>query len=188
MQRQAFIRPQQVGGFMYEQEKSPLYFDELLSSAMNDAGLGCTALEELLAEKGIKVQFQAISAYARGVLLPSYERAKNILDALDVPMEEDELIELLRRSREKIKEEKNYFKEEETEIRKTITIRIKAKNIAPEIPAYQGMRILEDRIRDLFGDENKLSDYVKMLITKDLREFILEKKDIEKEEEEENGN
>ena len=42
------------------------------------------------------------------------------------------------------------------------------------------MRLLEDRIRDLFGDENKLSDYVKMLIMKDLREFVLEKKDIEK--------
>lgn len=185
--RKALFGSQKVGDFMHEQNKSLLYFDELLSSAMNDAGLGCTALEELLAEKGIKVQFQAISSYARGVLLPSYERAKLLLNALEVPIEEEELIELLKRSREKIKKEESYFKEEETEIRKTITIRIKTKNISPEIPAYQGMRLLEDRIRDLFGEENKFSDYVKMLIMKDLREFVLEKKDIETEEEEKNG-
>ena len=51
------------------------------------------------------------------------------------------------------------------------------------------MRILEERIEDMFGDANKLSDYVKHLITKDLREFVLEKKDIEEEEERvKNGN
>lgn len=190
--RKTLFGSQKVGDFMREQDKSLLYFDELLSSAMNDAGLGCMSFEELLKEKGVIISFKTISAYMRGIRLPYYERAKIMLNALEVPMEEEELIELLKRSRERIKKEKSYFKEEETEIRKTITIRIKTKNISPEIPAYQGMRLLEDRIRDLFGDENKLSDYVKMLIMKDLREFILEKKDIEKdietEEEEENGN
>lgn len=166
------------GDLLVIQDKDSLYFDEILSLAMTDAGLGCMSFEEILKEKGIEVSFKTISAYMRGARVPSYERAKALLDILGVPIKEEELIELLERSREKVKQQKKYFTEEETEIRRTITIRIKPKNISPELSAYQGMRVLEDRIRDLFGDENKFSDYVKMLIVKDLREFILEKKDI----------
>lgn len=174
---------------MVIQDKDTLFFDEILSIAMSDMGLGCMSFEELLGEKGIKISYKTISAYMRGMRLPSYERAKVILETLEIDMQEGELIDLLNRSRERIKQQKSYFREEETEIRRTITIRIKPKNISPELSAYQGMRILEERIEDMFGDANKLSDYVKHLITKDLKEFVLEKKDIEEEEEEvKNGN
>lgn len=164
---------------MENNSKVDMYFDDILSLAMEDAGIGCMALEDLLKEKGDKIQFQAISAYARGTLVPRYERAKKLLDVLDVPMDEKELMDVLARTRERQKQQKQYFKEEETEIRKTITIRIKPKNISPGLTVYQGVRILEERIEDLFGSENKFSDYVKMLIMKDLREFILNKEDVE---------
>lgn len=169
---------------MVFEEQEKLYFHDILSIAMEDAGIGCSALEELMMEKGIHIQFQAISAYARGVQVPSYGRAKALLTELGVQIGENELLDLLQRSGDRIKEQKRYFREDETEIRKNVTIRIKPKNIFPELTAYQGMRILEERIRFLIGDESKFSDYVKMLIKKDLREFILEQNDIQMEEEE----
>lgn len=160
-----------------------MFFDEVLTIAMNDMGIGCVNLEEILEEKNSKISYKTISAYMRGMRLPSYERAKILFAHLQIEIQEDELIDLLNRSRERIKNQKNYFKEEATEIRRTITIRIKPKNISPGLSAYQGMRVLEERIKDMFGDETKLSDYVKHLITKDLKEFVLEKNDIIDEEE-----
>lgn len=163
---------------MQVQDITTLYFDELLALAMSDAGFKCMTFEEYLKEQGIKISFKTLSAYRRGINVPSYERAKTLLDILGVHLTEQEIIDILARTRERIKSEKKYYQSDDTEIRKTITIRIKPKNIAEGISSYQGVRMLEERIEDLFGDENRFSDYVKMLILKDLREFVLEKKDI----------
>lgn len=173
---------------MIIQDKDSAFFDEILSAAMNDIGLGCVGLEEILKDRGISISFKSISAYMKGIRVPQYERAKLILEILDVEIKEKDLIELLERTREKIKMQNNYIKQDEKEIRKTITIRLKTKNISPELSAGEGLRILEERIKGMFGDESKFSDYVKHLIIKDLREFILETNDIITEEDNSYGN
>lgn len=166
---------------MFIEDNDTLFFGDILSLALKEKNLVFRDFSSERGYKNVKLSHSTISQYISGFNTPSYELAREILIALDIQIAEEDLIKVLKRSRKRAKQRKKYYTEEATDIRKTITVRIKPENISPELSVYQGARIIEERIKYLFGNEKKFSEYVKMLVIKDIKEFILEKEEVKNE-------
>lgn len=155
-------------------------FMNVLSGTMDDAGVGVKKLEDILVDKGVyNINFRSISDYKNGVHTPSYSKAKALLDALDYKVTEDELLSMLEQNKKDIKENNDYLYSDNVELRRTI--RIKLKRLLPGVEPEVAERYLKDRIQSIYGDETRLSIYIQNLISKDLKQYILEEDDIENE-------
>lgn len=155
-------------------------FGELIWTTMQGINVGCVKLSNSPEVKKLGIKFQAVSAYARDTQVPSYERARAILNELGIEMSEEELLDLLAYSRTRLKERNEFFYGENKEIRKKITLRIKPETIAHGLSAYEAERMLNQRVAMLAGDESKFSEYIKTLIIKDMGEYILSSEDIDR--------
>jgi len=155
-------------------------FSRLLNRLMEENGIGCKRLEELLQDEGITdISYKRISEYSNAQHTPSFEKARAILSVLGCPISDEELLALLRVNREIIREGStisgtyNINKELHT------SIRIKLRRLIPQQSPEENERFLRDRIYELFGREKGLSDYIQWLIMKDLNECIISKEEIE---------
>ena len=99
-----------------------------------------------------------------------------MLNILEYDISEEELLEALRENRENIKEQEEYLNSESKEIRRTI--RIKLKRLIPGVEPEEAERFLTERIEELFGEGNQISNYIQSLISKDLRQYVIDKEDV----------
>lgn len=153
---------------------------DVLSGTMEDAGIGVKKLEDILADRGIyNINFRSISDYKNGIHTPSYDKAKALLDALDYKVTEDELLEMLKQNKKEIKDNNEYVHSDNAELRRTV--RIKLKRLLPGADPEVAERYLLERIQSICGDKKRLSAYIQNLISKDLKQYILEEDDIKNE-------
>lgn len=153
---------------------------DVLSGTMEDAGIGVKKLEDILIDKGIyDINFRSISDYKNGIHTPSYAKAKILLDALDYKVSEDELLAMLKQNKDDIKTNNSYIYSDNIELRRTI--RIKLKRLLPGVEPEVAERYLTDRIQSIYGDKTRLSSYINNLISKDLKQYILEEDDVKNE-------
>jgi len=152
-------------------------FKNILEIAMEDYGVGVRKFEEILIENGITdINFRRISDYKNGNHTPTYDRAKQMLNVLEYDISEEELLDALKENRENIKEQEEYLNSESKEIRRTI--RIKLKRLIPGVEPEEAERFLTERIEELFGEGNQISNYIQSLISKDLRQYVIDKEDV----------
>jgi len=153
-------------------------FSGILQQAMQSYGVGGRKLEKILKDNGIDdISYKRISDYSNGIHTPNFERAKALLTVLEYSIDDDTLLEALRLNREIIKNESEYILSGSKEVRRTV--RVKYKNLLSDKEPEQTEQYLWNRIVDLYGDEKQFSTYVQDLIAKDLKEYILEKGEIE---------
>lgn len=159
-----------------------MIFRDILQTAMEEYGVTTRKLEEILVSRGVtNINFRRISEYKNGKFTPTYEKAKQILDALDYPITEEELLESLERNREEIKIEEEYTSIKQKEL--IVSARIKYNRLLPDIEPEQAERFLLERVRQVQGSEEKnFSNYIQMLIAKDLKNYLIDKEDLENEE------
>ena len=155
-------------------------FAGILSAAMDAYGVGCKRFEEILQDRGVDgIKYKRISEYRNGHFTPSYEKARLMLDALEFPISDEDLIRALDLNRSLIKEEQSYYVTDSKELR--LSVRLKYRNILREYTPEETELFLRQRIADLFGDDKYKSQYIERLIAKDLKEYIIDKEDLESE-------
>ena len=153
-------------------------FRDILLVAMDEAGVKCKGLEDLLQERGIdNITLKRLSEYKNGVSTPPFEKAKTILEVLDWEVDDDYLIASLSKNRENIKSDQTYLPERNRFLHKQL--RIRYRSIMPDEEPEVCERFLSERVKEITGNENDITQYIRVLIAKDLNEFILNKEDIE---------
>lgn len=158
-------------------------FSRLLRRAMEESGVGCKRLEELLQDEGVSnISYKRISEYANAQHTPSFEKARAILSVLECPISDEELLDLLKVNREIIKEGNTISGTYDVNKELHTSIRIKLRRLIPRQSPEENERFLRDRIYELFGKEKGLSDYIQWLIMKDLNECIISKEEIRSDE------
>ena len=150
-------------------------FSSILTYAMDQYMVGGTRLSEILKDRGLDISKKRISDYMNSVRTPSFEKARAMLNVLEYPISDEQLIDALDKNRKFIKEEA-YFVSDSRETIKSV--RLKFKNILPELYPEETSTLLDERIEMLFGDKKAFSSYIQKLIGKDLREYILTKEEV----------
>ena len=151
-------------------------FSQILDTAMESNSITTVGLEEILKSKGINnIGFRRISEYRSSKTTPSFEKAKSILACLNINMTEEELLDSLHANRQSIKYLK-YTAPQQDEILK-IHANLNLMELFPDREPDEVAFILDERIESLYGDAGNRANYVKDLILKDLKEYILTRKD-----------
>ena len=152
-------------------------FHEILYSALEEDGLSDREFEKILIENGVdNIGYIRISEYKNGATTPPYSKAKTIIDTLGVEMSEEELVESLKMNKEYVREMNSYSQKKFTAYR--VSIRMKLQDILPDKEPEQVQFLLDDRIQSLYGSSGKFSSYVKDLIAKDLKQYVIDQEDI----------
>lgn len=149
-----------------------LSFSEIIKTEIYSQEITLTSLSSNLDKKGFNISPKRLSEYQNGLITPSFEKAKAILDELGFTFSSKEIIESLELNREVCKVNKAYT----ADLYKLISVRVLLKKLIPNMEPEQIETILNDRIINLYGDKTKISNYIHDLISKDLNEFILERK------------
>lgn len=146
---------------------------------MEERDLKAVDFETVLQERGIEnINFRRISEYLRGVSTPPYDKARALMDALDIPIGEAELKESLELNRELIRDEKEEILTER--YNRSVTVTIKFRKLGSKSTEESLIEIeqrLYRRVKDLFGDEKNLTKYVERLIKKDLENYLISEED-----------
>lgn len=149
-------------------------FSSLLTALMGELGIqSYTDLQNRLQLKGFEqIDKRRISEYCHGVTTPSFEKAKALLHALDYyDITDEEILHSLRENRKYSKLQKEEcVLDGNRELR--ISLRLKLEKFIPGKNYYEIQRYLRERMLDLLGEES-YTDYLSLLIEKDLQEFIL---------------
>ena len=156
-------------------------FSHILDTALVSQNLGGKEMEELLKERGVSdISYKRVSDYRRGLHIPAFERAKAMMEALDIPITDEQLLTALKNDKERRKRD----------VRNQITdnvffksaVRFKPGELLDGCDEDTALEILHARMKELYGSDSQFSAYVTELIRKDLEQYIVEA------EEEENGN
>ena len=165
---------------LYSDDK---YFSNILSDAMIDFGVTtCRGVEKILVDSGTTdISFRRVSEYKNGYTVPPFEKAKALMTVLQYDIEDAELEQLLKKSRERAKEVKEEFSfnRQKGILKRRLVVNL--NEILEGFGESEAENVLESRIRSLFGDENMFSQYVNMLIKKDLEDLILTTEEVSNE-------
>lgn len=157
-------------------------FGLMLSNAMAEQGVSCKRLEDFLLVGGVTtISRKRIGEYCNSQHTPTFEKAKAIFRALDYDISDEELLESLRLNRYIIASGNAASGTNERFGRRELrtTIRLKLWKVVPSQTTEETEQEIKNRIRELFGEERHMGDYVQWLIAKDLREAIISKEEIE---------
>ncbi len=159
-----------------EQSLVPSYcFGAILQKAMYEYGTlkSYRDFQNLLLSKDIDINEKRIAEYSRGEYTPPLEKARAMLNCLEYEISEEELLDSLRANRAYSKTRvKGYRVKGDREI--SINTRVKMSTLLPEVDPDRTILLLQNRIFTLFGGSGNYSDYVRALISKDLKELILD--------------
>lgn len=154
-------------------------FSSLLGKAMDDSELKAVELEGLLRERGTEnINFRRISEYLHGVSTPPFDKARVLMDTLDIPIGDEELKESLELNRELIREEREEILNDR--YNRSVTVTIRFRNIGKSSKMediIDNEEMLYRRVTELFGDEKNLKKYVERLIKKDLENYLISEED-----------
>ena len=136
-------------------------FADLLNSLVRGSGFSKLAVAvEDMKRSGISISYSTVAAYSRLDSCPSIDKAKAILDYFNFEIEDDQLEDLLRRTRAEIKKtgsDDRYI---------TAGIRIPVDRFESD-KALLELRI-NRRAEELLGKSASLNSYIVELIRRDL--------------------
>lgn len=144
----------------------PTIFSALLSQLLGESKQPANEIVRLITknDQTIKISYPAFMSYKNFDTVPSYEKAKTILDYFNYKMTEDELAEVLTHSRTELKK----IKESEA---KTVRQGVRLS------PSYFGVEsaddlsvIIQRRITDLYKEDGSMNTYISDLIKRDLKD------------------
>ena len=150
-------------------------FSELINERINEGMPNANRLiVNSLAEKNIPISMRSLQKYRKGDRVPAFLVAKEILRVLNIPVSDSELADVLENSRQNDEEtiDKNYSsfnrKEDERKIRIKTRITVDLNRIDIDVSNEIKSQIINDRMIELYGDDDSLSEYIHDLIKEDL--------------------
>ena len=155
-------------------KKKILPFSEILDAIITSMNCSNVEFSEYLKKKNVFISEKRISEYRNRTTNISYPRAREMLNAINYKVSEQELIQSIEEN-ENIIKSMNY--QNETYLKSGIRINLRSL-LDNENQPEKVKVILEERIEYLFGkSKGKLNTYIGNLIKKDLEKFILERDD-----------
>ena len=150
-------------------------FSELINERINEGMPNANRLiVNSLAEKNIPISMRSLQKYRKGDRVPAFLVAKEILRVLNIPVSDSELADVLENSRQNDEEtiDKNYSsfnrKEDERKVRIKTRITVDLNRIDIDVSNEIKSQIINDRMIELYGDDDSLSEYIHDLIKEDL--------------------
>ena len=154
-------------------------FSDLINERINEGMVNANRLiVNSLEEKNIPISMRSLQKYRKGDRVPAFLVAKEILRVLNIPISDSELADVLENSRGTDPEfiEKNYSsfnrkEEKRTSTKRRVTVDLNKIDVGSSLEILS--QVLNDRLIELYGDDNKLSDYIHDLIKADLINGVL---------------
>lgn len=150
-------------------------FSELINERINEGMPNANRLiVNSLTEKNIPISMRSLQKYRKGDRVPAFLVAKEILRVLNIPVSDSELKDVLENSRQNDEEtiDKNYSsfnrKEDERKTRIKTKITVDLNKIDIDVSNEIKSQIINDRLLELYGDDDSLSEYIHDLIKEDL--------------------
>ena len=152
---------------------------------MDDNEIGPVNFSALLSDKDptYSIDVRRIREYLNGSHTPPFDKAKFMLQALDYDINDEDLRKALHVNKTLVKERSEYKPKSDKEI--VCTIRIKFKNIfgndytEGKLLPEEAERKFWARVNSLSDGTNSLSKYIQALVIKDIREYLINKEDVD---------
>ena len=144
------------------------YFSEILNDAMYKEKKANRRLVEGIEDK-VNCTMRNVQRYRTGEQVPNYITARIILDFLNIDINEEDLREILITSKKRSKELRSSTKTPS----KMLYINSSNIDIGIDIGAIGIEEVINDRLKELYGDSGSLKKYIEELIQKDLNDHIL---------------
>lgn len=144
------------------------YFSEILNDAMYKEKKANRRLVEGVEDK-VNCTMRNVQRYRTGEQVPNYITARIILDFLNIDINEEDLREILITSKKRSKELRSSTKTPS----KMLYINSSNIDIGIDIGAIGIEEVINDRLKELYGDSGSLKKYIEELIQKDLNDHIL---------------
>lgn len=160
-------------------------FSGILSAAMDASEIGPVNFSAILADKDptYSIDVRRIREYINGSHTPPFDKAKFMLQTLDYDISDEDLRKALQINKMLVKERSEYKPFSDKEI--LCSVRIKFKNIFGKdytdgkLLPEEAERKFWDRVNSLSDGTNSLSKYIQALVTKDIREYLIDKEDVD---------
>ena len=144
------------------------YFSEILNDAMYKEKKANRRLVEGIEGK-VNCTMRNVQRYRTGEQVPNYITARTILDFLNIEINEDNLKEILIASKKRSKELRATTKTPS----KMLYINSSNIDIGIDIGTIGIEEVINDIVKELYGDSGSLKRYIEDLIQKDLNYHIL---------------
>ena len=160
------------------------FSDILQSEKQSDYNLTQRIVNSFL-DKGERISPRTVQKYIKGNLVPSYQKAKDILKIIGTNLSETELLALLEESKRQMNDLEKYGGFSKTinpgeienmpnqTLRKRIAINAKEFTFLndTDVPNEYSIDLIEQRVADEYGDSKySFSRYIRDLINKDMKE------------------
>lgn len=139
-------------------------FATILKQLISGSGLNLIKTLNYLQNHDVSVSYSALSTYQKGNAVPSFDRARSILDAFDYPIEDDDLREILNMSRSRMQEQH----EQSSDVVNT-SIRLRPEYFG-NMSASDLLFTIRDRVKTFPEADGNMNRYINFLIRKDLVE------------------
>lgn len=129
---------------------------------MESSDMTARQLFRILRDRNVDISYPAIGSYKNYDSVPSFDRARAILDALEYEISDDDLSEILQYSRDELKE----IRQDEQTVQQGV--RLSPKFFSGNINAAELRTMIDSRIEELTSVNGNFNSYISWLIKNDL--------------------
>ena len=148
-------------------------FEQIMVEIVGNDSKGIRHIKESVVQLGSTVSVRSLQKYLRGDSVPSYEMAKLILKASGNEYDEDNLIDILKSSKEVCKRRTAERNERLPKLEKHIVIDADELRIGDTGGVYV-INYIDNRVNELYGSSNNnYKQYIRDLIIEDVKKGIL---------------
>lgn len=138
-------------------------FSTLMMQLLAGSNMKMMDIFRILESKNAGISYPSLAAYKNFNAVPSFDRARMILDALDFSISDEELTEMLQFSRDELKR----YREDDQKIMQQ-GLRLQPSYYDKDINAPELREIIEKRALEVLPETGNFNSYVNKLIRDDL--------------------
>ena len=155
-------------------DELPLFFT-IINDAMSSDPKSNRHLVNALSKN--RITMKNIQRYRNGESVPDFSIAKSILQYLGIKIPDKQLEEIIKNSKAHSKKKRD--KDKDIKIKKYIEIPGSSFDLGEDINPQYVIEFIYNRIDSIYGDDKSaFSNYIRDLITKDIKDDILRKEDL----------
>ncbi len=137
-------------------------FSGLMRQLLESSNMTARQLYRILRDRNEDISYPAIGSYKNYDSVPSFDRARAILDALEYEISDDDLSEILQYSRDELKT----IRQDEQTVQQGV--RLSPKFFSANINAAELRTMIDGRIEELTSVNGNFNSYISWLIKNDL--------------------
>ena len=137
-------------------------FSGLIRQLLESSNMTARQLFRILQDRNTDISYPAIGSYKNYDSVPSFDRARAILDALEYEISDEDLADILQYSRDELKT----IRQDEQTIQQGV--RLSPKFFSDNINAAELRTMIDSRIEEITTVNGNFNSYISWLIKNDL--------------------